>query len=536
MSGILFVDTVTHVPAVWANAVNTLVYDIFGASTTLAQAQQRLGLQSLAYQLHSQVNITGGNINGVEMGTVTPVTRMVAKAGSVIDDPVADTDIVNKGWMRAWIQNALTTTQTEWLGGLGTMAVQNANNVRIIAGTIDSTDIGLHGRASGKFTTLKAANPPIDGDDVVTLGWLTQHYDVRLNALRSMAYQDANSVAISGGELDGVRIGLTVPAVARLANGTIIAVPTTYESIVNKRYVDSSLSAALANFKTMAYQDSFAVSITGGTIDGTDIGYTAPARAVFTDLTVQKNSAWLYLKTLSTGPGNLSGIQWRDGANEVGRLAYYGANNLPLNNAIELRATVPIQIQSDSGAGIRMDGTNTRVYGPNVRIIEALNDKLIVGGGAAKTGYAATFNRPGWFEGLGAKRGFFEQGHSDGYDTTYATVAAGTLTLQTHQNSAAFINLTGNATVQFAAQDATWIGLRVVRLIIRHDVGGRTLNWPANVFWVGGFAPDYSTSLAQDFDLVELWTFNGGASWFAKSAYGTLDTASEVVAILMAAN
>lgn len=535
MSGTTFVDTVTHVPSVWANTVNTLVYDIFGASTTLAQAQARLGLQSLAYQLHSQVNITGGNINAVALGTNAPITRLVAQAAQVLDDPVTDKDIVNRGWLRAWVQNVLSSSSSELLGGLGTMAVQNANNVRIISGTIDSTDIGLHGRASGKFTTLKAANPPIDGDDVVTLGWLTQHYDVRLNALRSMAYQDADSVAIVGGEIDGVRIGLTTPVVARLSNGTVIAAPTTYESIANKRYVDSSISAAMSLLKTMAYQDSFAVSITGGNIDGTAIGIGAPARGAFNELTVQKNAAWLYLKTLSSGAGNVSGISWRDGNNEMGKLAYYGAGNSP-NNLIELRAVVPIQIQSDTGAGIRMEGTDVSLYGPNVRVIPQNGQKLIVGGGVAKVNYDATFNKPSWFEQLGAKRGFFDQGHSDGVDNTYATVAAGNLSLDTNSKSAFVVNLTDNGTVQLPAADPTWTGLRVVRLVVRQAAGGKTLGFPSNVEWTGGVAPDYAGTILGDFDLIEMWSFNGGALWGATSALmggGGLD--SEVVIVFMAA-
>jgi hypothetical protein len=83
MSGIQFVDTVTHVPAVWANAVNTLVYDIFGAPQSLAQAQARFGLQSLAFQAHTNINVTGGNIYGVELGTGTPVSRLVAPAAPI---------------------------------------------------------------------------------------------------------------------------------------------------------------------------------------------------------------------------------------------------------------------------------------------------------------------------------------------------------------------------------------------------------------------------------------------------------------------
>lgn len=533
MSGIHFVDTVTHVPAVWANAVNTLVYDIFGASVTLAQAQARLGLQSLAYQNHERVNIGGGNINNVAIGTGTPVSRLVAQAAQVLNDPIADTDIVNKGWLREWVRLALTASQAEWLGGLGTMAVQNANNVKIVGGTLNSTDIGLIGRASGAFTTLKAANPPIDGDDVVTLGWLTAHYDVRLNALRSMAYQDANNVAIVGGEIDGVRIGLTQPVIARLQHGTVITVPPNYESIVNKRYVDSSITAAMATLKSMAYQDSFAVSITGGTIDGTEIGGTAPVKGSFNELHVVKNSAWLFLRTTSAANGNVAGIRWYDGANEMARFAYLGASNTPVNNLLELSGVVPIQIRSLLDAGLRVAGVNATLFGPNVILAPNTGEKLVAGGGISKPGYSATFNRPAWIEQLGAKRAFFNDGVSLGYNYDHATAAQGAITLPA-DNSAAFINLVGDATLTITPGDGSWTGLRERIIIVRNQPGGKKLDFGSNVFWGTQTPPDYTGTSAQDFDIVRLFTFNDGQSWFAESAYASGGGSDKPVIIFMA--
>jgi hypothetical protein len=180
---------------------------------------------------------------------------------------------------------------------------------------------------------------------------------------------------------------------------------------------------------------------------------------------------------------------------------------------------VPIQVQSASGAGLRVDGVNSYLYGPNVHLINGLGQKLTVGGGSPKVGYDVTVNKPSWFEDLSAKRGYFEHGHSDGYLTNYATAASGTLVLPTDRNSAAFINLTGDASIQFAVPDTQWEGLRVLRLIIRHDAGGKTLSWPSNVYWGTKTAPNYVNAAAQDFDLIELWTFNSGQTWFGTSSY-----------------
>lgn len=521
MSGILFVDTVTRVPAAWANAVNALVYDVFNAATTLQDAQAALRLQGLAYQAHNNVNIEGGNINGVNMGTLVPITRLVAQAARVLDDPVDDRDVVNKGWMRAWISNALTVSQSEWLSGLGTIAVQNANNVNILGGTLNNTDIGLLGRASGRFTALKASNPPVDGDDVVTLGHLSSTYDVLLARLRSMAYQASNSVAITGGEIDGTRIGLVTPGPGRFSRASVIAVPNGLEDVTNKRYVDSSIAAFAATLRSMAYQDHGNVNIVGGNINGTSIGALTPAVVRASDLSVINNAAWLTLRTTTTGLANSSGLRFQDGVTTVGTLAYYGANNpTGIANQIVLHTDVPFRLESNgAGCGLIASGVNLSLFGGVIRIASQLGDRVIFGTGAAVAGYPLTSNLPAWFTQLDARRSFSQQGHCDGYDSTFAASASGAITLPVATRSAIFVNLTGTANVSFPPSDPTWTGLRVVRIIVRHDVGNVNMLWPGNVYWGTGLPPDYISAASQDFDMVEMWTFNGGATWFAHSAY-----------------
>ncbi len=522
MSGVNFVDTVTVVPATWANTVNALVYNVFGAATTLQGAQAALRLQSLAYQAHNNVNIEGGNINNVMIGTQTPVQRFVAQAARVLDDPIDDRDVVNKGWMRAWIQNALTVAQAEWLGGLGSIAVQNANNVNIIGGTLNNTDIGLLGRASGRFTALKASNPPIDGDDVVTLGYLSSTYDVLIGRLRSMAYQDSNAVAITGGEIDGTRIGFVTPATGRFSRASVVSPPSALEDITNKRYVDGSITAFASTLRSMAYQDANNVNIIGGSINGTAIGNLTPATIRASDLTVINNASWLTLRTTSSGAANSSGIRFQDGVTVVGTLAYYGANN-PIANAnqIVFSANVPFRLESNgAGSGIIANGVNLTLFGGLTRLAASASDRVVVGSGAPVGAYQFSANLPAWFQQLDARRVYSEQGHSDGYDSTYAGSASGSITLPVATRSAIFVNLTGTASVAFPAPVPGWTGLRVVRVIVRHDVGGVAMTWPSNVYWGSGVAPDYTDAASQDFDMVELWTFNGGVTWFANSAYG----------------
>lgn len=68
MASTVFVDTVTHIPAAWANDVNTLVYDIFQGAQTVGQARAALGFSTMAYQPADNVQIAGGTINNVVIG------------------------------------------------------------------------------------------------------------------------------------------------------------------------------------------------------------------------------------------------------------------------------------------------------------------------------------------------------------------------------------------------------------------------------------------------------------------------------------
>lgn len=529
MSGITFVDTVTHVPAPWANAVNRLVYDVFQTASTVAEAQAALQMGSLAFQMHGNVNIEGGNINGVDIGTVTPVPHLVANSARVLDDPIDDHDVVNKGWLRTWVANSLTVTRDDIVASLGSMAFQNKNSVAITGGAINSTDIGLAAPASGKFTTLKASSPAVDADDVVTLGFMTATYDVTLGALRSMAYQAANAVAITGGTIDGTRIGQTVPAIGRFSHGSVVAPPATAEDITNKRYVDSSITAFANGLRSMAYQDANNVAITGGAINGVSIGALTPVTLVASAATIIANTAWLTARTTSSGANNIAGMRVFDGTTQVASLAYYGANNANPNRVV-MESALPMYLQSSSGgAGAVVSGPNITLFGGLLRAVAEATERMVLGTGSAKTGYQLTSLVASWFDKLDAKRSFSQEGHSDGYDTTYATVAAGNILLPVNTRSAMFVNLTGNATVLLPTAVSDWTGLRVVRIIVRHDTNGKLVAWPVNVFWTKGTAPDYADALANDFDMIEMWTFNGGASWFAKSAFASGADAGPII-------
>ena len=137
------------------------------SGNTAASARINLGLGNIATQNNSEINITGGVIDSVNItggnisGLVTPLA--VASGG---------TGANNAGNARINL-------------GLGTVSTQNANNISITGGNI-----------SGLNTPLPVASGGTSGNDQISaragLG------------LGSIATQNANAVGITGGTIVGI--------------------------------------------------------------------------------------------------------------------------------------------------------------------------------------------------------------------------------------------------------------------------------------------------------------------------------------------
>lgn len=375
MSSTHFIDTVTEIPADWANDVNALTYDVFNGAQNVAQALTALGL-SWAVQTNLHANVTGGTIDAAPIGQTTPA----AGTFTVLQATTQGTG-ANDVALVPFVTSAVATLQAS----LGSMSLQNATAVDITGGTINNTPIGLSTPAAAAFTSASVQAAPVNANDVANKGYV----DSRISGLPlfgTMAVQNANAVTITGGTLDDVIIGGTVPAEAFFLTvttdhvsgpngelwldgaltgyfnyGTVLKASAgspnigavlglTGSFVVNssvntplltldsagrlvlggatndsthtlqllggasmdslllstsvtlpnqaatKQYVDTSIAtamstvagqiaAAIGQLGSMAHQDSSAVTVTGGTIDGTVIGATAAANGTFTTLT-----------------------------------------------------------------------------------------------------------------------------------------------------------------------------------------------------------------------------------------------------------
>lgn len=203
----------------------------------------------------SGVAITASTLDSSPVGSVTPSTGAFTTLTATT--PVA---IASGGTGSGTAAGARTNL------GLGTIAVQNANNVAITGGTIDNTPIGQTTTAAGSFTTLNSTGGALNG----TLGATTPNTGSFTTVTASTAITVPNGgTGRATLTAHGVLLGEGTAAVNQTAIGT------TGQMLLGVTGADP----AFGNNPT----------ITGGTIDGAVIGGTTPAAGHFT--TVSATSA-----------------------------------------------------------------------------------------------------------------------------------------------------------------------------------------------------------------------------------------------------
>ena len=92
--------------------------------------------------------------------------------------------------------------------------------------------------------------------------------------------------------------------------------------------------------------------------------------------------------------------------------------------------------------------------------------------------------------------------------------ATGAVTVNLANGNCHHLTLTGNTTLSLSG--ATNSKVCSLTLLVTQDAtGGRSITWPASVKWLpGGSAPTFTTT-ASTRSIVELFTIDGGTTWFA---------------------
>jgi hypothetical protein len=204
-----------------------------GQLTALSSQAIAIGASQITSGTISSSLISGSYTGITGVGTLTAGTWNASTVGVAYGGTGAAT--FTAGYLKASGTTAFTTVSSipnTDVTGLGTMSTQNANNVSITGGSISGVTL------SGLATPLTVAS---GGTGATTLtgyvygngtGAMTASTTIpsgAISGLGTMATQNANSVAITGGTLSSVTsTGETLnnPSVSNYATFTAIAAPT----------------------------------------------------------------------------------------------------------------------------------------------------------------------------------------------------------------------------------------------------------------------------------------------------------------------
>ncbi len=136
-----FTDNITKVDADWANDVDALIYDVFGAPTTDAEARTNLGVN-----IGTDVQAWDTQLDDIAALALTDSNFIVGDGSN-------------------WVAESGATARTSL--GLGTIATQAANSVDIDGGTVDGVTIGATAAPTvtdlGSVATCDINGGTIDG-------------------------------------------------------------------------------------------------------------------------------------------------------------------------------------------------------------------------------------------------------------------------------------------------------------------------------------------------------------------------------------
>jgi hypothetical protein len=297
---------------------------------------------------------TGLNLDG----TTFSLANTAVTVGTYGDAGNVATVTVNQQGQLTNVVNTAIVIPSSSVTGLGTMALQNATSVDITGGSINGTLIGNASPSNASFTTISASG--------VVSGVGFANY---LNAPPSIGGATANTGAFTSLSASG-----TLTASANVVTSAL----TGFLYGNNSSPVTASTtipSSAITGFGTMANQNANNVAITGGAINGTLIGNSTAAAITGTTITAS---------TVFAGSGAslsaLNGSNISSGTIAVG-VGGTGIGALTNNNVILGNGSSAVKFVAPGTAGnvLVSDGTTwTSNTAPSSGALAAGNNSIII--------------------------------------------------------------------------------------------------------------------------------------------------------------
>ena len=297
---------------------------------------------------------TGLSLNN----TTFSISNTAVTAGTYGNQGNVSTITVNAQGQLTNAVNTAIVIPSSSVTGLGTMALQNATTVAITGGSINGTLIGNATASSGAFTDLTASG------NVTGVGFANY-----LNAPPTIGGVTANTGAFTSLSASGTLTASANVVVSQLTgflygnNSSPVTASTTIPS------------SAVTGFGTMAEQNANNVAITGGAINGTLIGNSTAAAITGTTITAS---------TVFAGSGAslsaLNGTNITSGTVAVG-VGGTGIGALTNNNVILGNGSSAVKFVAPGTAGnvLVSDGTTwTSNTAPSSGALAAGNNSIII--------------------------------------------------------------------------------------------------------------------------------------------------------------
>ena len=517
-----FQQAVTVIPADWANAVDNLVFEVLQQAKSVDDIKAVLGLGSMAYAnlknptfneaVLNKPAITGGTARFDAVTTREPVRPEDAATRNYVDTAVSA--------VKKLVDNATKAT--------GDLAQQNANNVRIAGGILDAVTLGAQYPCVGVFSSLQVTTMPNMGNHVVNLAYLKEQIALVTKQIGSLAAQSANAVAITGGTIENTVIGKLTPADAYFNRVKVLRQPLDGADAISKAYFEDVLNKSVKAVKSMALQEASSVAITGGSLNGVQIGTSVPASGVFENLAVvapsisanEKGTPTITLVVDSTKPVAsqlvfaVPAVTSSDVTSVAGSLSVLGAADARYPKGLVLQGTESVTVQNSAGYGIAATNTQMTLFSQSAQLITLAGQKIRFGGGSFNDTATVTINAKAYLADTQAKR-------ITGIDSLLQTldnsasggILAATTEINTSTAGGALVKLDKDTAFTFRSSADDSGMLRTFRMVINVMATGLNVSWPTSIKWCGA-APSYTAAAVNTSDLLDFTTVDGGATWY----------------------